>query len=254
MIDSHCHLYLPEFDEDRKMVLERGIKSGVVRYLLPAIDSETTVAMLQMADEFSEICFPMAGLHPCSVKENFEAELDMVDQLLKQRKFIAIGETGLDYYWDMTFAQQQVRALQWQAEKALEYDLPIVLHTRNATRATIEVIQPFISKGLRGVFHCFGGSIEEAKEIIDMGFYMGIGGVVTYKNGGLDRVLPEIGFNNIILETDAPYLAPVPFRGKRNESSFLTYIAEKIASIMGATADEVKAITTLNARKIFDIK
>ncbi|MFT3908767.1 MAG: TatD family hydrolase [Ferruginibacter sp.] len=251
IIDTHCHLYVKEFEEDLDEMMKRAIASGVGKFYLPAIDSETTDAMLLLEKKYPNNCFAMIGLHPCSVKENYHEELGRVEALLDARNFAAIGETGLDFYWDKTFMKEQYKALERQAELALKYDLPIVLHTRDAMQETIDVIQHYAPAGLKGIFHCFGGSIEEANQIIEMAFYLGIGGVVTYKKSGLAETLGSIGMEHIVLETDAPYLTPVPFRGKRNESSYLKYIVDKIAEIKNISAEEVATITTANAGKIF---
>ncbi len=250
-IDTHTHLYLKEFDHDRIEMMRRAKENGVQKMYLPAIDSETHDSMINMEHQFQDACFAMMGLHPCYVKENFHHELDVALNWLEKKKFAAIGECGLDFYWDKTFINQQYEALQQQIDWAVAFNLPIVLHTRNATRETIEVIRKNKSRGLTGIFHCFGGTVEEAIDIIELGFYLGIGGVVTYKNSGLDQVLTQIDLQHIVLETDAPYLSPVPFRGKRNESSFLVSIAEKIALLKNTTAEEVGKITTSNAMKIF---
>jgi TatD DNase family protein len=217
---------------------------------MPAIDSATHEAMIYIEERFPK-CHAMMGLHPCSVKENYKDELREVETWLKQRPFAAIGETGLDFYWDQTFVKEQYIALEKQIELALEYDLPLVLHTRNAMQETIDVIKKYADTSLSGIFHCFGGTLQEAEQIIKEGFYLGIGGVVTYKNGGLDKVLPHIAMEHIVLETDAPYLAPIPFRGKRNESSYLTFIANKIAELKQISVLDVKDISTQNAEKIF---
>ncbi len=251
IIDTHCHLYTSEFQDDISQVIDRAIMNHVERFYLPAIDSDSTAAMLALEALFPGRCFAMMGLHPCSVKENFEAELDLIRDWFSKRAFIAVGECGLDFYWDKSFVQQQYQALDAQIQLALQYKVPIVLHTRNATRETIDVVKPHIHKGLKGVFHCFGGSTEEAREIIDMGFYMGIGGVVTYKNSGLAALLKITGLSNVILETDAPYLSPAPFRGKRNESSYLKHIVQKIAEVTHQTDIEIAAITTSNAEALF---
>lgn len=250
-IDTHCHLYLQEFENDIAALIQRADQSGVEKFYLPAIDSETHDAMITLETAFPGQCISMMGLHPCYVKQNFKDELSKIEQWLQKRKFAAIGECGLDFYWDKTYVKEQYAVLEQQAEWALQYDLPIVLHTRNATAETIDVIKHFSAKGLSGIFHCFGGTIEEAEQIIQLGFYLGIGGVVTYKNSGLDKVVQTIGLKNLVLETDAPYLTPVPHRGKRNESSYLKIIAEKVAEICGCALEEVATITTANAKTIF---
>lgn len=253
MIDTHTHLYLKEFGEDINDVIVRAEKEGVEKFFLPAIDSSETGAMFELEKKFPDKCMAMAGLHPCSVKENFKDELNKVEHLLRQRKFAAIGEAGLDFYWDKNFVKEQYESLQIQAEWALQYKIPLVLHTRNAMQETIDVIKSYKGKELKGIFHCFGGTLQNAKEIIDQNFYLGIGGVVTYKNSGLTEILKDIDLKYIVLETDAPYLSPVPFRGKRNESSYLKYIAQKIAEIKNISIEEVAEQTTKNAEQIFGI-
>ena len=251
MIDTHCHLYSSEFDEDIKLVIDRAKEEGVTKFYLPAIDSTFTEQMNRIEVLFPGKCFAMAGLHPCSVKENFRDELFHIEEMLQKRSFKGIGETGLDFYWDKTFIKEQYTALEIQIEYALAYKLPLILHTRNATQQTIDIVKKYSSKGLTGIFHCFGGSLHEASQIIEMNFYLGIGGVVTYKNAGLPEVLKMVDMKHIVLETDAPYLTPVPMRGKRNESSYLKYIVEKLALVKEISEEEVKNITTLNAEKIF---
>lgn len=251
LIDTHTHIYLPEFDDDRSAVMERAEGSGVKAFYLPAIDSRTHEAMLQVEKLFP-MCRSMMGLHPCSVDANYKAEVETIKQYLSQRSFIAIGEIGLDFYWDKTFTKEQYEAFHLQVQIALEHNLPIVIHSRNATDESIEVVQQYPS--LRGVFHCFSGNEEQAGKIIEMNFMLGIGGVVTFKNSGLDKVIEKTGLHSVILETDAPYLAPVPYRGKRNEPSYTKLVAEKIASLLGMSLEEVAMITTQNAEKLFGIK
>ncbi len=251
LIDTHCHLYLEEFKKDIDEVILNAQKNEVQQFFLPAINSETTEALLKLEEKFPNHCFAMMGLHPCYVKENFQDELDFVASWLKKRKFAAIGECGLDFYWDKTFIKEQYIVLEKQIEWALEYNVPLILHTRSATQETIDVIKKYKTENLKGIFHCFGGSMEEANQIIELGFYLGIGGVITYKNAGLDIVMKELDLKHIVLETDAPYLSPVPFRGKRNESKYLLTIAEKIATIKNCSLEEIKSITTHNANKLF---
>ena len=252
IIDTHSHLYLEEFSNEIEQIIIRSKNSGVEKIFLPAIDSVTTQLLLQLEQQFPDYCNAMMGLHPCYVKENYKSELEQVSSLLYQRKFAAIGECGLDFYWDKTFVKEQYEALEQQIEWALEFQLPVVLHTRNATQETIDVIKKYTDKGLKGIFHCFGGSVDEAHQIIEMGFYLGIGGVVTYKNAGLDKVLKDIDLKHIVLETDSPYLTPVPHRGKRNETSYLKIIAEKIAEIKNCSYEEVAIVTTQNAFSLFN--
>jgi TatD DNase family protein len=251
LIDTHCHLYLGEFSEDISNVIERAKSHGIQRFYLPGIDSSVIDAMLALANAYPGECIPMMGLHPCSVKANYLEELELVKFFLKKIKNIAIGEIGLDFYWDKTFEKEQYDAFNVQMELALLLGLPIVIHTRNAMQETINTVKPFAKKGLKGIFHCFSGSYESAKQITDMGFYLGIGGVITYKNAGLPAALEQISLDWMVLETDAPYLTPVPYRGKRNESSYLTFIAQKLAEAKKVSIEEVAAVTTANAEKIF---
>ncbi len=251
IIDTHTHIYLNDFADTIDNVIKRANDIGVQKFYLPAIDSETFDEILRLESKYPTQCFAMAGLHPCSVKENYTVELAFVKNNLEKRKFVAIGEIGLDFYWDKTFALQQMEAFTLQMQWALEFNVPISIHTRNAMGETIEAVKPFAAKGLRGIFHCFGGSMESAKEIIKMGFYLGIGGVVTYKNAGLAEVLTHIDLQHLVLETDAPYLSPLPFRGKQNEPSYLQYIIDKIANIKNCTHEEIAKITSENAIKVF---
>lgn len=251
IIDTHTHLYGKQFDGDRPAMMQRALDYGVSKFYLPGIDSECINSMMQMETDYPGQCIAMAGLHPCSVQQNYKAELQIVEDWLGKRKFPAVGEIGLDFYWDKTYTEQQYEAFRYQIELALKYNLPIVIHTRNAMPETIAVVKKYASRGLRGIFHCFGGSYEEAMEIIGLGFYLGIGGVVTYKNSGLPEVLAKVPLQHIVLETDAPYLTPVPFRGKRNESSYLKYVVEKLADIYKVQAEEIASVTTENAGKIF---
>ena len=251
LTDTHCHLYSEEFTADIDTVVQHAENEGVQKFYLPAIDSTATEAMLALENRFPGKCIAMMGLHPCYVKENYKPELEAVNNWLKQRKFAAVGEIGLDYYWDKTFVKEQEEAFRMQIEWSIQYKLPIVIHTRNAMQETINIVKEYVPKGVRGIFHCFSGSYESAKEIIKAGFYLGIGGVVTYKKAGLAEVLEHIDLEYLVLETDAPYLTPVPFRGKRNESSYLKYIAARLAEIKNVPVEEVAAVTTANAQKIF---
>ncbi|MFN4006190.1 MAG: TatD family hydrolase [Chitinophagaceae bacterium] len=253
LVDTHTHLYLTEFREDIDTVINNAIKVGVRYFLLPAIDSTHTDAMHALEAAYPEKIFAMAGLHPCSVNDNVATELAHVQQLLKQHSYKAIGEIGLDHYWDTTYTTQQEQAFEQQMEWALTYNIPIVIHTRNAMQRTIDMVQPFARKGLQGIFHCFSGSYESAKQIIDMNFLLGIGGVVTYKNAGLGAVLAKIGIEPLVLETDAPYLTPVPFRGKRNEPAYLSYVVAAIAQHTQVSEAIVAKVTTANAMKIFKL-
>ena len=253
LVDTHCHLYSEEFEVDQAAVVQRAIAAGVERFYLPGIDSTSIPAMLELEQKFPGKCFAMMGLHPCYVKENYQQELMIVKDWLAKRKFAAVGEIGLDYYWDKTFAAEQVLAFRSQIEWSIDLGLPIVIHTRSAMQETIDIVKQYVPKGLRGIFHCFSGSYETATEIIEAGFFLGIGGVLTYKNAGLVQVLSKIDLKHLVLETDAPYLSPVPFRGKRNESSYLKYVVEKLAEINNCSVETVAELTTANAEKIFGL-
>lgn len=251
IIDTHTHIYLKEFEEEGILLLDRAKTEGVTKMLLPAIDSTTHRSMLAMEQKYPEQCLSMMGLHPCSVKENYLDELAVVGGHLEQRKFIAVGETGLDFYWEKTFIEQQYNAFRKQIEWALDYKLPVVIHSRESTDECIQVVSEHQDGTLQGVFHCFSGNEMQADKIIGLGFYLGIGGVVTFKNSGLDKVVEKISLDHLVLETDAPYLAPVPFRGKRNEPAYLKYVVEKISDIKGCSIEEVIDKTTKNATKLF---
>jgi TatD DNase family protein len=251
LIDTHSHIYLPEFENDRTTMLERAVKEGIGKILMPAIDSSTHGAMIKLEEENPTACLSMMGLHPCSVKENPGEELKIVCDSLEKRPFIAIGETGLDFYWDKTFIDQQYKAFHQQIGWALHYDIPVVIHSRNSIDECIAVVKENQTGKLKGVFHCFSGNTEQAGKIIDLGFYLGIGGVLTFKNSGLDAVMEKINLDNVVLETDAPYLAPAPFRGKRNEPAYLKYVVNKLAEIKKLSIGEIVSITTANAEKLF---
>jgi TatD DNase family protein len=248
LIDSHAHIYLPEFETDLDEMIARAQKAGVSEIIMPAIGNSTHEAMIKVENE-RPYCKAMMGLHPCSVNQDYKEELSKVEEWLAKRSFVAIGEIGLDFYWDKTFTEQQYAAFQAQVEMALTRKLPIAIHSRNATDECIEVVKEH--PGITGVFHCFSGTVVQAETLLQLGFYLGIGGVVTFKNSGLDKVIAQVGIEKVILETDAPYLAPVPYRGKRNECSYLVQVAEKIAGITGMDVKEVAAKTTENARRVF---
>lgn len=254
MIDTHTHLYSEEFNEDRNLVIERALEKGVTNFFLPAIDSETHEKMLKLESEFPENITAMMGLHPCSVKpESWEKELELVKNYLDKRDFVAIGEIGIDLYWDQSTLGIQVKAFEIQIDWAIEKDIPIVIHTRNSFDEVFEVLERKKHPKLRGIFHCFSGDLEQAKRAISLQFLLGIGGVVTFKNGKIDQFLNEIPLENIVLETDSPYLAPVPHRGKRNESSYVNLVAEKLVDIYSVDLSEIDRITTENARRVFGL-
>jgi TatD DNase family protein len=234
-------------------MLSRAENEGIRLILMPAIDNETHLSMLEIEAQYPGKCLSMMGLHPCSVKEGYEQELKIVKEYFEKRRFVAVGETGLDFYWDRTFTKEQYESFQIQIELAKQYDIPVVIHSRNSIDECIKVIKENQQGNLKGVFHCFSGNEKQAKEIIDLGFYLGIGGVVTFKNSGLDKVMADFELKNVVLETDAPYLAPVPFRGKRNECSYLKYVIDKLAEIKDVEKDEIANITTKNAKELFNI-
>lgn len=252
-IDTHAHVYAPELASDIELVIKNAISTGIEKILMPAIDSASLEAMLKVEQQFPNHCIAMMGLHPCYVKENYQEELALVETWLAKRKFIAIGEIGLDFYWDKTFAKEQQLVFETQMQWALDMQLPIVIHTRNAMGETIELVKPFAKKGLRGVFHCFSGSKESAEQIIGMGFHLGLGGVLTYKNAGVAEAIKEIPMKFLVLETDAPYLAPVPYRGKTNEPAYMLEVAKKLAEIKSMPLHEIAAMTTSNAKKLFGL-
>lgn len=253
LIDTHTHLFLPEFDSDRSEVIESAIARGVEKMLLPNIDSGSYEAMMKVCSGFKSNCLPMIGLHPSSVKDDYKTELKFVEEKISQQKFWAIGETGIDLYWDKTFFEQQQEAFEFQLNLAKKHHLPLVIHARESFSEIFEIVEANMDDRLTGVFHSFTGNEEQAKKITGWGFKVGIGGIVTFKNSGLDAVVKNIDLDHIVLETDSPYLAPTPKRGKRNESKYLQFIADKIASVKGVDVEYVAEVTTYNARKLFSI-
>ena len=251
LIDTHTHLYSEEFDGDRKEAVERCLANHITKLYLPNVDSESIPRMLELEKQFPENCFAMMGLHPCSVKENYKEELAIAKSWLDKRKFAAIGEIGIDLYWDKTFFKEQQEAFATQINWALEFNLPIVIHCREAFDEIYEVLSSF-KKLPAGIFHCFSGSKEQADKVIALGgFKLGIGGVLTFKNSGLDKVVEQLDMQHLVLETDSPYLAPIPFRGKRNESSYVKLVAEKLSQLKNISLEEVAELTTKNAIGIF---
>lgn len=253
MIDTHSHIYGHEYDDDREEVIARASVAGVTKHLLANVDSSTIEQMCRCKAEFHDVMEMAMGLHPTSVNGNYRHEMGCIEDALRAGRYVAIGEIGMDLYWDRTFEREQEEVLAVQADWALSLDLPLILHVRKAYAETFKVLQRFKGKPLRGVFHCFGGGVEEAKKAVSMGFYLGIGGVVTYKNSNLGDVIKSVGLQHIVLETDAPYLSPVPNRGKRNEPANLTYIRERIASVFHENEKIVDELTTANARTLFNI-
>jgi TatD DNase family protein len=253
LTDTHAHLYSSQFDEDRDAMMQRAIDAGIQRFFVPAIDSTYAEAMYTLEADYPDNIFLMMGLHPTHVKENYQEELEFVSQQLNTRSFYGIGEIGIDLYWDRSFLKQQQIAFKTQIEWAKERELPIVIHCRDSFDEIFDVLEDTKDDRLRGIFHCFTGTLEQGEKAISFGMKLGIGGVVTFKNGKIDRFLHEIGLEHIVLETDAPYLAPVPYRGKRNESSYLTNVLEKLSAIYQKDAEEIARITTQNSMDVFGI-
>jgi TatD DNase family protein len=253
LTDTHIHLYAEEFDAARKQLVEEAAGAGVTRFFLPNIDRASVPGMLRLEEEFPGKCFPMMGLHPCYVKENWETELAFVEEWWEKRDFCAVGEIGIDLYWDKTFLEQQQEVFRRQLLLANRKNRPVVIHCRQSYHEIIAVLDQTPKQTPQGIFHCFSGTVEHAQELISRGFYLGIGGVVTYPKSGLDAVVREIPLEHIVLETDAPYLAPVPHRGKRNLPSYLRLVGEKVAAIKGVSLEEVATITTDNSKRIFGV-
>ena len=251
--DTHTHLYSEAFDMDRDEMMSRGLEAGVSRFFVPAIDSTYTEAMYALERKYTEHVFLMMGVHPIHIKEDYKKELNHVKTALKQRKFAAIGEIGIDLYWDKSTLKQQQDAFRTQIQWAKHYQLPIVIHCRDAFDEVFEVLEEEKSEDLFGIFHCFTGTMEQAHKAISYNMKLGIGGVVTFKNGKIDQFLEQIDLAHIVLETDAPYLAPVPYRGKRNESAYILEVLEKLSLIYGKSMEEIAQITTNNSKNIFKI-
>jgi len=253
LTDTHTHLYYEQDETKRAALIQRCLDNNISRLFLPNVDSDSVRQIKQLINAYPNLCFPMLGLHPCSVKGNWEKELDTIRSTEKLPAIVAIGEIGIDLYWDKTNLDEQVRAFKQQIAWAKSLKLPIVIHCREAFNEVFEVLEEENNELLRGIFHCFTGNAEQAQRAINLGFYLGIGGVVTYKNAGLDKILPAIDLSHIVLETDSPYLTPVPHRGKPNESSYLIYIAQKVADLYQASLETIANITTENSKKIFGV-
>ena len=253
LIDTHTHLYLDEFNEDRGISVRRAIAAGVEQMLLPNIDKTSIGPMLELHREFPANCLPMMGLHPTSVKENWEEELALVRHYLDQGGFVAVGEIGIDLYWDKTFVNEQEIVFRTQVKWAAEMGLPLSIHSRESMDLIIDILEEMAIPGLKGVFHCFTGHIQQAKRIVDMGFHMGIGGVLTFKNAKVCNVLASIAPEYLVLETDAPFLAPVPYRGKRNESAYIPLIVNRLSECLGISPEETAERTTLAAQRLFGL-
>jgi len=251
-VDTHAHIYSKEFNADRDEIIRISLEKGVERIFMPNIDHTSIDAMMEVEIRNPDVCISMMGLHPCSVKPGFEKELYVVESWLSKRKFAALGEMGTDLYWDKTLWKQQKEAFTIQVGLAKKHNLPLVIHCRESIDETIALLEPLMDDKLTGVFHCFGGTLEQAKRINSMGFYLGLGGVSTFKNGGMDKIIPDLDLNKIVLETDSPYLAPVPHRGKRNEPSYLILIASKIAELKKITMEELQKKSTTNAMSLYN--
>ena len=262
LTDTHAHLYAEQFDNDRETMMERAIREGVAFFFLPNIDSTSIAGMLDLVKKYPGKCFPMMGLHPCYVTKTYKEDLKVVTEWLKKMKedenvprFCAVGEIGIDLYWDKSHFAEQQQAFRQQIALAKEYGLPIVIHTRSSFDETFDIVSEMNDDSLKGIFHCFSGNVEQAEKVLALGgFKLGIGGVVTFKNSGLDKVVEAVGLEHMVLETDAPYLAPVPHRGKRNESAYVRIVAEKVAALKNIPVEEVARVTTENALKLFGVK
>ncbi len=254
LIDTHTHLYSDKFDSDRDLIINRAINQGVEKFLLPNIDVESIEPMHKLCNQYPDNCFPMMGLHPTSVDQNYKGVLSHIKSQLEKNRYIAIGEIGIDLYWDKTYANEQRIALLEQFQWAIDYNLPVVLHSRDSLKEIIEVIKEFNNPKLHGVFHCFTGSQKQAESIIELGFLLGIGGVLTFKNSGLSQEIKSIDLKHLVLETDSPYLTPSPYRGKRNESAYVMLVAQKLAETKNLSIEQIANITSENAKKLFQIQ
>lgn len=253
LIDTHTHLYLPEFDNDRDEVVKSALNGGVIKLLMPNIDIHSVDMMLSAVDRYPGVCFPMTGLHPTSVREDWLPQLDTLEKLTSDNKFIAIGEIGIDLYWDKSYINEQLLAFRRQITFAISSGLPVVIHSRESSAEVFSVLEEFKGKGLKGVLHAFTGNLDDAEKAIELGLKLGIGGIVTFKNSGLDKTVKEIGPEHLILETDSPYLAPVPHRGKRNESSYIGLINKKLAELFGMSEEQIARVTFANSTELFNI-
>ncbi|MDA3879215.1 MAG: TatD family hydrolase [Prolixibacteraceae bacterium] len=254
MIDTHSHIYSEEFNGEVNDVVMRAFDAGVEKILLPNIDSSSIKMMMDISARFPGFLFPMMGIHPTSVKEDYEEELEVMNYWLRKEKFFGIGEIGIDFYWDNTFREEQETVFRTQLQLAKEYNLPVSIHTRDSFDAAFRILEEESRNGsLSGVFHCFTGTVEQAQMILDKGFKIGVGGIVTFKNAGIDKMIAQLSPQDILIETDSPYLAPTPMRGKRNESSYLGFIVKKLAEIFNSSEEEIAKITSRTAQEIFRI-
>lgn len=253
LIDTHSHIFLEEFDQDREATIERARNAGVEKIILPNVDRSTYEELMHLCQQFPQVCLPAMGLHPGSVDESWEQELAFHKEKLFEKHFIAVGEIGIDLYWDQSHIEAQKEVFDAQLKWAKALKLPVIIHQRSSYKECVEVVKQNHDAALKGVFHCFTGSYEQGMELIEMGFYLGIGGILTFKNAGLDKVVSELPLEKLILETDSPYLSPVPYRGKRNESAYVQYVAQKLADIKTCSLIEIANQTSLNAEKLFSI-
>jgi TatD DNase family protein len=253
LIDTHTHIYLPEFDNDRDEAVRRALQSGVVKLLMPNIDRDSVFQMLSVEKLYPGVCYPMIGLHPTSVKEDYLSQLEKIEEFAGMQKFCAVGEIGIDLYWDKSHLKEQLVSFKRQVDYALMTGMPVVIHARDSFPEVFSALEEFKGQKLKGVFHAFSGKLEDAEKAISMGFKLGIGGIVTFKNSGLDKIVKEIGIEDIILETDSPYLAPSPFRGKRNESAYLCIINRKVAEVCGLSEEIVSSVTFSNSVELFGL-
>ncbi|MBN1986465.1 MAG: TatD family hydrolase [Prolixibacteraceae bacterium] len=253
LIDTHSHIYTEDFSHDFDDVIQNAYNNNVKKIILPNIDSGTAKHLIDVSNSYPHLCYPLMGLHPTSVDEDYKQELEAVEYWFEKHKFYGVGEIGIDLYWSQALLKQQEDAFRVQIKLAKNRNLPIVIHVRNSFKEIYKIVKEEQDGRLKGIFHCFSGSVEEARKIIDLGFLLGIGGVVTFKNSTLNEVIPNFDLSNMVLETDSPYLAPVPKRGRRNESAYLVYVAQKVAEIYNVPVEKVAEITTLNARSLFGI-
>lgn len=251
MIDTHAHIYTKDFKEDIDQVMSEALSAGVDKILLPNIDLSSMQDVIHLSKSYPSNCYPMVGLHPCDVKEDYKTQLDALYEMIPEVKPIGIGEIGIDLYWDTTFVKEQKDAYRQQIQWSKEHGLPFVIHSRDSLEDTIGIVEEMQDGSLRGIYHCFNGTVEQGKRIIDLGFYLGIGGVVTFKNAGVDKTVAQLPIDNMVLETDAPYLTPTPHRGKRNEPKYIQHVAEKLSDLFDISIKEVDRITTLNAESLF---
>jgi TatD DNase family protein len=253
LIDTHSHIYSEDFNYDIDEVMQRSYDNDVKKHILPNIDSASIKRLLDLSDSYPYLCYPLMGLHPTSVSNDYKEELEAVEYWLDKRKFYGIGEIGIDLYWERSYVKEQQDAFRYQIKLAKAYNLPVVIHLRNSFDEVYTIVKEEQDGNLNGIFHCFTGDREEAEKVIDLGFFLGIGGVVTFKNSLLSQVIKSVDVENLVLETDSPYLAPVPKRGRRNESSFIVFVAQKVAEVYGVSVEQIAEITTANARNLFGI-